>query len=71
MDTILIIILALILIATLAILYLNIKSNAKKEDTNKEADEIADLNAEIIKLGSSLRGRLTTLRSNLFVNIPN
>ena len=27
--------------------------------------------AEIIKFGSSLRGRLTTLRSNLFVNIPN
>ena len=48
MDTILIIILALILIATLAILYLNIKSNAIKEDTNKEADEIANLNAEIV-----------------------
>ena len=48
MDIILIIILASILIATLSILYLNIKSNIKKEDENK-ADEIANLNAEIIK----------------------
>ena len=47
MDIILIIILASILIATLSILYLNIKSNIKKEDENK-ADEIANLNAEII-----------------------
>ena len=38
MDTILIIILALILIATSAILYLNIKSNVIKEDTNKEVE---------------------------------
>ena len=44
MDTILIIILALILIAISAILYLNIKSNVIKEDTNKEANEIAKLN---------------------------
>ena len=62
MDTILIIILALILIATLAILYLNIKSNAIKEDTNKEADEIANLNAEIVKLKDSLN---TTINSSL------
>ena len=53
MDIILIIILASILIATLSILYLNIKSNIKKEDENK-ADEIANLNAEIIKLKDSL-----------------
>ena len=62
MDTILIIILALILIATSAILYLNIKSNVTKEDTNKEADEIAKLNAEIVKLKDSLN---TTINSSL------
>ncbi len=62
MDTILIIILALILIATSAILYLNIKSNVIKEDTNKEADEIANLNAEIVKLKDSLN---TTINSSL------
>ena len=50
MDTILIIILGLLLIATLAIHYLNIKSKTKKEDENKEAEEIANLNAEIVKL---------------------
>ena len=54
MDTILIIILGLLLIATLAILYLNIKSKTKKEDENKEAEEIANLNAEIVKLKYSL-----------------
>ena len=62
MDTILIIILALILIATSAILYLNIKSNVTKEDTNKEADEIAKLNAEIVILKDSLN---TTINSSL------
>ena len=62
MDTILIIILALILIATSAILYLNIKSNVTKEDTNKEADEIAKLNSEIVKLKDSLN---TTINSSL------
>ena len=50
MDIILIIILALILMATLAILYLNIQSNTKKDNLNKEADEIANLKAEIVKL---------------------
>ena len=62
MNTILIIILALILIATLAILYLNIKSNVIKEDTNKEADEIANLNSEIVKLKDSLN---ITINSSL------
>ena len=62
MDTILIIILTLILIATLTILYLNIKSNTKKDDLNKEADEIANLNAEIVKLKDSLN---ITINSSL------
>ncbi len=62
MDTILIIILALILIATSAILYLNIKSNFKKEDENQESEEIANLNSEIVKLKDSLN---TTINSSL------
>ena len=62
MDTILIIILALILIATSAILYLNIKSNIKKEDENQESEEIANLNSEIVKLKDSLN---TTINSSL------
>ncbi len=62
MDTILIIILALILIATSAILYLNIKSNIKKEDENQESEEIANLNAEIVKLKDSLN---TTINNSL------
>ena len=65
MDTILIIILGLLLIATLAILYLNIKSKTKKEDENKEAEEIANLNAEIVKLKDSLNATINTSLSSM------
>ena len=63
MDTILIIILALILIATSAILYLNIKSNFKKEDENQESEEIANLNSEIVKLKEDLQQQRFLKRS--------
>ena len=65
MDTILIIILGLLLIATLAILYLNIKTKTKKEDENKEAEEIANLNAEIVKLKDSLNATINTSLSSM------
>ena len=58
MDTILLITLGLLLIATLSILYLNIKSKPKNE--NKEAEEIANLNAEIVRLKDSLNTTITT-----------
>ena len=71
MDTILIIILALILIATLAILYINIKSNIKKEDENKESEEIANLNAEIVKLKDSLNTTINTSLSSMSSSFNN
>ena len=71
MDTILIIILALILIATSAILYLNIKSNVTKEDTNKEADEIAKLNAEIVKLKDSLNSTINSSLNSMSTSFNN
>ena len=52
MDTILLIILILMFGAILAILYLSIKS--KKEIRADETNEIANLNAEIIRLKDSL-----------------
>ena len=58
MDTILLIILVALLIATLAILYLNIRS--KPKENNNEADEIANLNAEIVKLKDSLNSTINT-----------
>jgi DNA recombination protein RmuC len=58
MDTILLIILVLLLIATLAILYLNIRS--KPKENNNEAEEIANLNAEIVKLKDSLNSTINT-----------
>ena len=70
MDIILIIILASILIATLSILYLNIKSNIKKEDENK-ADQIANLNAEIIKLKDSLNTTVNTSLSSMSSSFNN
>ena len=70
MDIILIIILALILIATLSILYLNIKSNIKKEDENN-ADEIANLNSEIIKLKDSLNTTINTSLSSMSSSFNN
>ena len=71
MDTILIIILALILIATSAILYLNIKSNIKKEDENQESKEIANLNAEIVKLKDSLNTTINTSLSSMSSSFNN
>ena len=71
MDTILIIILALILIATLAILYLNLKSNIKKEDENQESEEIANLNAEIVKLKDSLNTTINTSLSSMSSSFNN
>ena len=70
MNIILIIILASLLITTLSILYLNIKSNTKKEDENK-ADEIANLNAEIIKLKDSLNTTINTSLSSMSSSFNN
>ena len=58
MDTILLTILIILLIATIAILYLNIKS--KPNSNNKEAEEIANLNAEIVRLKDSLNTTINT-----------
>ncbi len=70
MDIILIIILVSILVATLSILYLNIKSNIKKENENK-SDEIANLNAEIIKLKDSLNTTINTSLSSMSSSFNN
>ena len=52
MDTILLITLGLLLITTLSILYLNTRSNPRLD--SKEAEEIANLNAEIVRLKDSI-----------------
>ena len=58
MDTVLLIILASLLGVTLAILYLNIRSEPKTD--NKESEEIANLNAEIVRLKDSLNTTINT-----------
>jgi len=63
MDTILLIILILMFGAILTILYLNIKS--KKENRVDETNEIANLNAEIIRLKDSLNSTINTSLSSM------
>ena len=63
MDTILLIILILMFGAILAILYLNIKS--KKGKITEETNEIANLNAEIVRLKDSLNSTINTSLSSM------
>ncbi len=63
MDTILLIILVILLGATLGILYLNLRS--KPKDENKEAEELANLNAEIVRLKDSLNSTINTSLSSM------
>ena len=58
MDTILLIILVSLLVTTLVILYLNIKSNPKSD--NKETEEIANLKNEIVTLKDTLNNTINT-----------
>ena len=58
MDTILLTILILLLVATLAILYLNIRSKPRSD--SKEVEEIANLNNEIVRLKDSLNTTINT-----------
>jgi DNA recombination protein RmuC len=61
MDNILLILLVMLLGSTLGILYLNLRSKHK----NKENEEIANLNAEIVKLKDSLNTTINTSLSSM------
>ena len=63
MDDILLTLIVLLLVATLGILYLNLKS--KPKDENKENEEIANLNVEIVKLKDSLNTTINTSLSSM------
>jgi len=65
MDMILLIILVILLGATLGILYLNLRSKPKDENENKEAEELANLNAEIVRLKDSLNSTINTSLSSM------
>ena len=58
MDTILLTILVSLLVTTLAILYLNIRSKPKSD--NKESEEIANLKTEIVTLKDTLNNTINT-----------
>jgi len=63
MDNILLTLLVVLMVATLASLYLNLRS--KPKDENKENEEIANLNAEIVKLKDSLNTTINTSLSSM------
>ena len=65
MDTILLIILVILLGATLGILYLNLRSKPKDENENKEAEELSNLNAEIVRLKDSLNSTINSSLSSM------
>jgi len=65
MDSILLTLLVLLLGTTLGILYLNLKSTTYDENESKEAEEIANLNAEIVKLKDSLNTTINTSLSTM------
>ena len=67
MDTILLTMLILLLVATTAILYLNIKSKPKGD--SKEAEEIANLNAEIVRLKDSLNTKSINDLNSIIKNL--
>ena len=71
MDTILIILILILLGIALATLYTNLKSKNKDENHNKEADEIVNLNAEIIKLKDSLNSSINTSLSSMSTSFNN
>ena len=58
MDTILLTTLILLLVVTISILYLNIRSKPKID--SNEAEEIRNLNAEIVRLKDSLNNTINT-----------
>jgi DNA recombination protein RmuC len=62
MESILLTLLVLLLVATLGILYLNLKSRPNYESENKEAEEIANLKTEIVTLKDTLN---TTINNSL------
>ncbi|MSP10482.1 MAG: DNA recombination protein RmuC [Pelagibacteraceae bacterium] len=56
MNSILLILLVILLLTTLGILYLNLRY--KQKDDNREVEEIANLNTEIVKLKESLNATI-------------
>ena len=67
MDIILLIILFLLLGATLAILYLSLKS--KTSGDNKEREEISNLNVEIVRLEDTLNTTINNFDFNVWSNL--
>ena len=65
MEIILLIVLTLLFVATLGNLYLNLRSKPKDENENKEAEELANLNAEIVRLKDSLNSTINTSLSSM------
>ena len=71
MDTILLIILLLLLGSTLGVLYLNLRPKPKEESENKEAEEIANLKAEIVSLKETLNNTINNSLGSMSTSFNN
>ena len=67
MDILLLTILVLLLGVAVAILYLNLRSKPKDENEDKEAEEMANLKAEMVTLKDTLN---TTINTCLLYTSP-
>lgn len=66
MNSILLILLVILLLTTLGILYLNLRY--KQKDDNREVEEIANLNTEIVKLKESLNATINNSLGSMSIS---
>ncbi len=71
MDSILLTLLVLLLVATLGILYLNLRSKPKDDNENKSAEEIANLKTEITSLKDTLSTTINTSLGSMSTSFNN
>ena len=71
MDSILLTLLVLLLVATLGILYLNLRSRPKDGNEIKEAEEIANLKTEIVTLKDTLNNTINTSLGSMSTSFNN
>ena len=71
MDLILIVLLVLLLGGVFSILYLILRTKLKDENDNKEADEIANLKAEIVTLKDTLNNTINTSLGTMSTSFNN
>ena len=71
MDSVLLTLLVLLLVATLGILYLNLRSKPKDDNESKGVEEIANLKTEITSLKDTLNTTINTSLGSMSTSFNN